>query len=118
MTEATLAFARDDAATEKSRTVDLAALIDSLCEDLVDAGTEVIFDDADRTPYSCRPEGLRRAIRNLVENAVRYGCRARISLEHCGSEFRVVICDDGAGSLCRNAARVPAARRRKILAAA
>jgi len=38
MTEATLAFARDDAARETTRSVDLAALLESLCSDLSDLG--------------------------------------------------------------------------------
>lgn len=51
MTEATLAFAREEAAREDTRTVDLAALIQSLCEDLAEMGAEVTVADAPRTPY-------------------------------------------------------------------
>ncbi|MGH6945491.1 MAG: sensor histidine kinase, partial [Geminicoccaceae bacterium] len=97
MIEATLAFAREEASREDTRTVDLAALIESLCEDLADMGMEVAFAGAEKTPYACRPVSLKRAIRNLVENAVAYGKRARVSLERVGEEFRVVIEDDGPG---------------------
>jgi HAMP domain/His Kinase A (phospho-acceptor) domain len=67
MTEATLAFAREEATREDTRTVDLAALIESLCEDLVDLGRQVVFEGNGKTPYACRPVSLKRAIRNLVE---------------------------------------------------
>jgi signal transduction histidine kinase len=40
---------------------------------------------------------LRRALRNLLENAVRYGGRARVRLEQQGRELRIVVEDDGPG---------------------
>ena len=64
MTEATLAFAREEAAREDTRTVDLAALIESLCDDLAEMGLDVAFAGAPRTPYPCRPVGIKRAVRN------------------------------------------------------
>jgi signal transduction histidine kinase len=97
MIEATLAFAREEAAREDTRTVDLGALIESLCEDLAEMGMAVAFAGAARTPYPCRPVSLKRAIRNLVENAVAYGERARVALEVTGDGFEIVIDDDGPG---------------------
>ena len=97
MTEATLAFAREEAAREETRTVDLGALLESLCEDLAEMGMDVAFAGADKTPYPCRPLSLKRAVRNLVENAVAYGERARVALERTGDAFEIVIDDDGPG---------------------
>lgn len=97
MTEATLAFARDEASTEVSRSVDLSALIDSLCQDLADMGMDVKFESAQKTPYTCRPISLKRAIRNLIENAVSYGGRVEIKLRQHDTEFQIVIQDSGPG---------------------
>jgi signal transduction histidine kinase len=97
MAEATLAFARDEASTEVSRSVDLSALIDSLCQDLGDMGMDVKFESAKKTPYTCRPISLKRAIRNLIENAVSYGGRVGVTLRQDDMEFRIVIQDDGPG---------------------
>ena len=97
MTEATLAFAREEAATEETRIVDLAALVESVCADLGDMGQDVTFTGPDRVPYPCRPVSLKRALRNLIENAVAYGQRARVALETGADELRVVIEDDGPG---------------------
>ncbi len=97
MTEATLAFLREDAAREDSRQVDLAALIQSLCDDLADTGQEVAFVGAGRTPFVCRPVALKRALANLIENAVAYGDRARVALREEESELCIVIDDDGPG---------------------
>ena len=97
MTEATLAFAREEAAQEDTRRVDLWALIDSVCADLADLGQDVVFEGPERCPYLCRPSSLKRALRNLIENAVAYGERARVRLERGADAWRIVIDDDGPG---------------------
>jgi signal transduction histidine kinase len=97
MTEATLAFAREEAAAEDTRKVDLAALVSSICADLSDIGRDVVFADATPTPYACRSAALKRAIRNLIENAVTYGTRARVHLEDGNDDFKVIIDDEGPG---------------------
>jgi signal transduction histidine kinase len=97
MTEAALAFAREEAAVEATRTVDLSALIESLCDDLAELGHDVTFTDGSRFTYRCRPDALRRAVRNLIENAVRYGDRARVGLMRNADSVDIVIEDDGPG---------------------
>ena len=44
MVASSLAFARDEAAEEASQPVDLAALLDALCDDALDAGRQAAFD--------------------------------------------------------------------------
>ncbi|MCB1500961.1 MAG: HAMP domain-containing protein [Bauldia sp.] len=97
MTEATLAFAREDADAEPLRTVDLDALVESLCDDLAAMGQDVAYDGAGRLPYPCRPTALRRAVGNLVENAVRYGDRARVALKATVDGPLLTVEDDGPG---------------------
>ncbi|MFT4129504.1 ATP-binding protein [Labrys sp. (in: a-proteobacteria)] len=97
MTESALAFAREQATAETTRTVDLSALVESLCDDLVDIGQNVAFLDGPKISYRCRPDALRRAVRNLVENAVRYGERARVTLARTAESIDIVIEDDGPG---------------------
>ncbi|ULJ75519.1 ATP-binding protein [Rhizobium gallicum] len=97
MTEATLAFARGEATVEETRTIELNALVGSLCDDLAELGQNVEFSEGAKINYRCRPEGLRRAIRNLVENAVRYGGEARVHLFHTPTTIDIVVEDDGPG---------------------
>jgi signal transduction histidine kinase len=97
MTEATLAFAREDATAEETRAIDLCALVESLCEDLAELGGDVVFTEGAAVVYRCRPEALRRAIRNLVENAIRYGERARVSLRQAAETVDILVEDDGPG---------------------
>ncbi|WP_029003864.1 ATP-binding protein [Azorhizobium doebereinerae] len=97
MCEATLAFVREEGAAEETRTVDLTALVESLCEDLAELGHKVTFEEAPKLGYHCRPAALRRACRNLVENAVRYGECARVRIEHGADGVAIIVEDDGPG---------------------
>ncbi len=97
MTEATLAFAREEATQEPTRTVDLSALLESLCADLADLGWDVAFSNGEKVPYRCRPDALRRALRNLIENAVRYGERARVALTKTADAIEITVDDNGPG---------------------
>ncbi|MFG1348251.1 ATP-binding protein [Xanthobacter autotrophicus] len=97
MTEASLAFVRADATAEATRTVELSALVESLCDDLAEIGWDVTFEDSPKVGCRCRPDAVRRACRNLVENAVRYGERARVRVERSGDAALIVVEDDGPG---------------------
>ena len=97
MTEATLAFAREDATSEETRCIDMNALLGSLCADLAELGWEVDFTEGDRIPCNCRPDSLRRAFRNLIENGVRYGNRVRVSLSASDQDLEILVEDDGSG---------------------
>jgi signal transduction histidine kinase len=108
ITEATLAFAREEAAAEDTRTVDLAALVESVAADLADLGQDVSFSGPERLAYACRPVSLKRAVRNLIENAVAYGERARVHLDRGPQALQIVIDDDGPG--------IPEADRERVFA--
>ena len=97
MAEATLAFVREEAAVEPTRTVDLGALIESVVVDLVDLGHDAAFAPTERRTYACRPAGLKRALRNLLENAIRYGEKAAVGLVESDRHLLITIDDDGPG---------------------
>jgi signal transduction histidine kinase len=108
MVEATLAFAREEASRGATRTVELGALVESVCADLADLGHDVVCRPGERLAFACRPDSLRRAVRNLVENAVRYGERARVAVLAETGELRIVVDDDGPG--------IPDAARERVFA--
>jgi signal transduction histidine kinase len=97
MTEATLAFVREEAKAEATRQVDLNALIESVAADLSDLGSDVQFAETTRVTYACRPHGMRRALRNLLENAIRYGDKAEVALKEVGEQWLITIDDHGPG---------------------
>jgi signal transduction histidine kinase len=96
LTEAVLSAARGSGG-ETSRNVDLAALVESVCADLDDLGEPVKWTSNGPAPICCRANEVRRAVRNLVENAVSYGGKADVSLETMNGAYEVVVDDEGPG---------------------
>ena len=103
MITATLAFARDDAAAEPSVPLDLAALCRTVLDEAADARPEaaeqVAYAGPERLVVVARPMALKRAIANLVGNALAYGGAARLALvppAH-GQPLRLLVDDDGPG---------------------
>ncbi len=98
MVEQTLAFAHDDAATETTSATGLRELVRDVLQELppesasrasLDAGPEVI--------YRARPMSLRRAVANLVDNALRHGGSARVSVQAETDGARITVEDEGPG---------------------
>jgi signal transduction histidine kinase len=97
MVDATLKFARDASTPETWRRTDLTSLLDSIVDDMADAGMPVTMEPAASVVLECQPGGLRRAVTNLLDNAIKYGQRARLMLETSADRVRIVIDDDGPG---------------------
>lgn len=97
MIASVLTFARDEAAEEPREVVDLAALVQSICDDMADTDMPVDFLHEGRLAVACRPRSLRRALANVIDNAVKYGERARVELIEGQSQVTVRIEDDGPG---------------------
>ena len=106
MTEATLAFVRAEATQEDTRLLDLDALVESVCADLSDTGQDVTFSGPGKMPYRCRSVSLKRALSNLVENAVTYGQQARVALTEERDALHITIDDDGPGIAAPDMERV------------
>ena len=97
MTEDALAFIREDMRQEETRVADLHALVDSVAADLAELGHSITLADSERILVRCRVVALRRALRNLLENAAAYGVRAMVRIKRDGAETRIVIEDEGPG---------------------
>jgi signal transduction histidine kinase len=97
MIAATLAFARDDAVREPRTPQDLDQLLDQIASDLCDSGMPVAYEPVGPVVVSCSAGGIRRALINLAENAVKYGNVARLSLHRDGEIVTILVDDDGPG---------------------
>ena len=97
MIQSTLDFLRGDSIGEEIKTIDIGTIIETVCDHLVDSGHDVVLCAETHTPLSCRPRAMKRAFSNLVENAVKYGTRARVSLAKQADRLIVTIDDDGPG---------------------
>ena len=97
ITEATLAFARDEQAGGQTAPTDIAALCRDVAQELGDMGLDVTFTPTGPAVMTCQPTAIKRAIRNLAQNAVHYGARARLAARLGGGEILVTVEDDGPG---------------------
>ncbi len=97
MTCSVLAFASDSAQPEAREQIDLISLTESLCADLPGVTLDLAPDLPPRLKCLAGPVGLRRAIANLVDNAVKYGGAARVSLVLDGAAVHIAVDDDGPG---------------------
>jgi signal transduction histidine kinase len=93
----TLQFASEDARQEVSRPTDLGALVESICIDMADAGHDVVCAVDGQAILNCQPMALRRALTNLVDNAVKHGKRAEVRFSTAAGRAEVRIKDDGPG---------------------
>jgi signal transduction histidine kinase len=97
MISTTLAFARDEAGSEPMQDLDILALVQRVCDDMTDAGATVFFAGKGRIPCHGRPIALRRAFANLIDNAVKYGDSAEVSVRAERDSVTVRIEDRGPG---------------------
>jgi signal transduction histidine kinase len=92
-----LSLARVGRPSDPMERTDLSALVASVVEEYEDMGEPVTLGDTQRLSLALRATWLRRGIRNLVGNALRYGKTARVSLVSEGREAVIRIEDEGPG---------------------
>jgi signal transduction histidine kinase len=81
---------------EPGETTDVHALVQAIVDDLADLGQPVSVR-GEPAPARVQSAGLRRVVSNLVNNALRYGKRADVSVHPRGDEVHIVIDDAGPG---------------------
>jgi signal transduction histidine kinase len=94
---AVLSFVKDEAAREPRQALDLAALAVTVTDDVADMGADATYEGPDHVIFNGQPLGLKRMLTNLVDNAVKYGERARVDLRDEGAQIVVTVEDDGPG---------------------
>ncbi|HEX9806257.1 MAG TPA: ATP-binding protein, partial [Alteraurantiacibacter sp.] len=92
-----LSLARVGRPSDPLEKTDLAALVASVVEEFEDMGEPVELGTTDRISLPLRTTWLRRGIRNLTDNAVRYSKGADVSLRREGNEAVIRIVDSGPG---------------------
>ena len=97
MVAATLDFFAAVGSDRQRQPVDVAALIDSVCEDRRDSGQALSVRGAPLAPYRADPQALRRCLENLIENAVRYGGGAEVEIADSAERLTIGIRDRGPG---------------------
>ncbi|MBL8559918.1 MAG: HAMP domain-containing protein [Hyphomonadaceae bacterium] len=106
MVSSFIAFARDDPTREARVKLDLAALLQSVADDRAATGQAVTYEGPDRLVVMGQPVGLKRLVENLIDNAVKYGGAARVTMRQDGGDACIEVADDGPG--------VPREEREKV----
>ncbi|MEX2240543.1 MAG: ATP-binding protein [Burkholderiales bacterium] len=106
MVDGALDYLRGAARDEAVKPVDVTALLESLQADLQDLGGEVTIEGAAAKPLRAKPQALKRCVWNLIDNAVKYGARARIAVDDDDRRLRIRVLDEGPG--------IPAAEMDKV----
>lgn len=88
--------------SEKLAPLDLIAFIESIVDDLDDQGLAVSLSDfasEQNKPLlvMARPTCLRRCFENILENALKYGHKAEISISRKAGELIIEVADSGPG---------------------
>lgn len=102
MVSATLAFGRDSRVNEPVSSVDLAELLRTILDETSDANPDaaecLTYQGPPHQTVRVRPVALKRALANLVSNAVSYGGSARVTMvQPTDGTVSVTIEDDGPG---------------------
>lgn len=114
-----LAFLGGEGDGEQPVLVDLAVLCANLVDDAQDRGTAATYNGPDHLEHRVRPVGFKRALVNLVENALRHGSSITITLARTADAIEIAVADDGPGippdqleTVFEPFVRLDAARRR------
>ena len=97
MITSVLAFIRYASASRPRERLDLLSLVEVLVDEAAEVGQDVTLTEGVAATVHADALGLQRLFRNLIDNAVKYGHRARVTLFREGDEAVVEVQDDGPG---------------------
>lgn len=87
---------RDAGSTEPAQRIEVLALVEAIADDQLELGHAVEVDGTAAVALA-QPVALRRALTNLIVNAVRYGECAQVQVDADARQVRVRIDDRGPG---------------------
>jgi signal transduction histidine kinase len=93
----TLAFARADAMESPPERFDLAALVQTLVDERVDLGRDAVYDGPASFVIEGRAGAIKRALANLIDNALAYGERAGVAFRGFPDRIEIGVADEGPG---------------------
>lgn len=89
-------FASHEPHKEASERIDMISLVEAICDDFPEVQMDQPPEPA-RIVCAGRPIALKRCLTNLIDNAVKYGKRARATVIETYGNVEVVIADEGEG---------------------
>ncbi|MBF0310581.1 MAG: HAMP domain-containing protein [Magnetococcales bacterium] len=106
MASAALDFIRGMEGSEPLEKVDLNAMLETVQAEQEEMGRDCSLEGEPLPAVLLRPQGFKRCLSNLVNNAVAYGQCARMRVRREGGWVEVVVADDGPGIAEKDLERV------------
>lgn len=97
MVNATLGYMRGLDDREPLRPIDIRAMVDAMQADSEELGSSIRVRGEAHRPFLGKPEGLKRCLQNLIDNALRYGRDPEIVIEDSAEALVVYVRDNGPG---------------------
>ncbi len=98
MVQSALTYVKTTRLEPELKTVDLSSLLQSLCDDYADLDQPVTFEPHKRFPIHCDEDQIKRAVTNLIENALGFNAKVLVHLsETVEGMIDILITDDGPG---------------------
>jgi signal transduction histidine kinase len=97
MVSTTLGYMRGLDDREAVRPVDVASLLAALQADAEELGHKVLVRGEAHSPFPGKPEGLKRCLQNLLDNALRYAQDAELAVEDNAKALTLYVRDRGPG---------------------
>jgi two-component system OmpR family sensor kinase len=92
-----MAFVRGEQQAERREPLDLAILAADCASGFAETGANVGFQGTDALPVLADPAALRRALANLIDNALKFAGSAQVVASREGDRAIIRISDDGPG---------------------
>lgn len=97
MVSATLAFVRDATQLADRSRLELVSLVQSIADEMAETGLDVSAETNASVVIEGDPIALRRLVTNLIENAIKFGARARTRVYCQDGSAIIEVDDDGPG---------------------
>ncbi|MDA9771608.1 ATP-binding protein [Emcibacteraceae bacterium] len=97
LTSSVIDFLKGSDTLIQKKQTDLKKLIETECIERQELGNPVIINALDDIIVNCDPDAINRALQNLIDNALKYGKSATISLSHDDDMADIIVEDNGEG---------------------
>lgn len=97
MIDSSLEFLRNDAWLETPQTTDFSSLVTAYCQERQQLGDALHWHVSPHCHYDLRPVAIKRALSNLVDNALHYAQHVTVSLQCEQDNIILKVSDDGEG---------------------
>jgi len=97
MISATLAFVQDATRPGARTKIEVSSLLETVMDEAAETGADAAVERVERTVVDADPIALKRLVSNLVDNALKFGTRARARVYGEAGMAIIEVDDDGPG---------------------